>query len=572
MRRCETVTGAPPTHAARVPGGVVTDVATVSSRSAQIVAYGAVVLLTIWSLAIRVGPLAGPDGALSTDEARLGLASDGVLATGLPFLPSGRLYLRGLLTTYAIAPSFALFGRHDWSARLPSAIAGALLVPLAFVFGRRLGGTAGGLAAALLVAVADPLVEWSQQAWPPSIFLLAFVAACYAAYRGFGEDAPRWQPVAAGLFGLALLAYEFALLLPLALGPYLLARLARGDRGWWQGRPTVAAAAIAALFGGMFVLFGLALRSGTLAGADAEFRHYLTPGIRLDGTRFYLRYVWGAYLPLLSVVALALPWTFGRDANGSGPRRAPGLILLLLGAAVVVPAFVIQRKWEAHYGLAALPLLGLAAAQAAGALGAFLRRRFDGRGRTARRDAAPGDGPGRGLALRVGPLLAVGALFAALAVAVRADVRDAFVPARPPASGVPWPGATDPPWEIELRALGWMPGDLVFAEGPLVTQFYLGAADFYVQPDGYERYARQDGSVVRSLYTNAVLLKEAGDFERLVARPYAGRVLWVVGKDDRLPRLTRQMDPAVWTFLQERSGVERPTRTGWWLMRVELPA
>ncbi len=47
-------------------------------------------------------------------------------------------------------------------------------------------------------------------------------------------------------------------------------------------------------------------------------------------------------------------------------------------------------------------------------------------------------------------------------------------------------------------------------------------------------------------------------------------MLWVVGKDDRLPRLTRQMNPAVWAYLQERSGVTRPTRTGWWLMRLEL--
>ena len=123
---------------------------------------------------------------------------------------------------------------------------------------------------------------------------------------------------------------------------------------------------------------------------------------------------------------------------------------------------------------------------------------------------------------------------------------------------------------VALRALGWRPGDLLFAEGPLVTQFYLGAADFYVQPDGYERYARPDGPLARSLYTNAVLLKAPGDFERLVAGPYAGRVLWVVGKDDRLPRLTRQMDPAVWAYLQERAGATRPTRTGWWLMRVEL--
>jgi hypothetical protein len=159
-------------------------------------------------------------------------------------------------------------------------------------------------------------------------------------------------------------------------------------------------------------------------------------------------------------------------------------------------------------------------------------------------------------------VLAGGALCAATLLSVRGDIRGLLAPLPQTPAG--------PTWLDELRTLGWRPGDLLFAEGPLVTQFYLGVADFYVQPDGYERYARPDGSLARSLYTNAVLLKAPGDFERLVARPYAGRVLWVVGKDDRLPRLTRQMEPAVWAYLQERSGVTRPTRAGWWLMRVEL--
>ena len=130
-----------------------------------------------------------------------------------------------------------------------------------------------------------------------------------------------------------------------------------------------------------------------------------------------------------------------------------------------------------------------------------------------------------------------------------------------------------PTWLDDLRAQGWRPDDsnaLVLAEAPLVTQVYLGRADFYVHPEGFERYAYQDGPVARSLYTPAVLLKEAGDFERFVAGPYAGRTLWVIGQDDRLPRLTRQMDPALWQRLQRASGVTRPTRD-YWIMRLELP-
>lgn len=149
----------------------------------------------------------------------------------------------------------------------------------------------------------------------------------------------------------------------------------------------------------------------------------------------------------------------------------------------------------------------------------------------------------------------------AFGLVLRADLPAALHPPTP---------SRQPTWLDDLRARGWQPDDLVLAEAPLEMQWYLGRADFYVQPDGFERYARQDGPVLRSLYTNAVLLKNAGDFERLVAGPHAGRTLWIVGEDDRLPRLMRGLDPALWSRLQRAAGVARPTR-GWWILRVTLP-
>src|SRR5688572_25394695 len=158
----------------------------------------AVLLLTVLALGARLNGLDWRDGDLSTDEARLALAAKGVIATGLPILPSDRLYTRGLVTIYATAPSLALFGIHDWSARLPSIVAGALLVPAVFLLAQSVAGTVPALAAAFFVVVAAPLVAWSRQAWRPATFLLLFTLTAYAAYRGFGRDEPRWQ-VLAGL-------------------------------------------------------------------------------------------------------------------------------------------------------------------------------------------------------------------------------------------------------------------------------------------------------------------------------------------------------------------------------------
>jgi 4-amino-4-deoxy-L-arabinose transferase-like glycosyltransferase len=500
-----------------------------------------VVLLTGLAFVIRYQGLDRRDGGLSTDEARLALAAQGVLTTGLPFLPSDRIYTRGLVTIYAMAPSIAAFGLHDWSARLPSVIAGALLVPAMFLLGRAVAGTVPGLAVAAFVALAEPLVDWSRQAWPPATFLLLFSLAAYASYRGFARDEPRWQPLAALGFLATLLAYELAMLLPLGLTLYLAGRLLRRDVGWWRGRWTLAALAIGALALGLLLVLGLALRSGSLAGSDAEFRHYFTPSLAPSGLRYYVQTLWGRYLALLVLLVAGIVWC--RLAR----RRLPpglGFVLALLAAALIVPLFIIQGKQEQQYGLAVVPLLGLTAAWGLAALS----------GGVGSRQSAVGRYSFELVCWSVGLLVGFG-------LVLRGDAASALHPPTPSHAST---------WIDDLRAQGWQPTDLTFAEAPLVQQLYFGRADFYVQPDGFERYAHQDGDLIVSLYTNAVLLKQAGDFERLVNSPYAGRTLWIVGHDDRLPRLTRQMDAALWQRLEAASGVTRPTR-GWWIMRVRLP-
>src|SRR3954469_10005792 len=111
----------------------------------------AVLLLSVLALAVRLNGLDWRDGYLSTDEARLTLAAKGVLATGLPILPSDRLYTRGLVTIYATAPSIALFGVHDWSARLPGIVAGVLLVPAVFLLAQAVAGSGPAILAGVFV-------------------------------------------------------------------------------------------------------------------------------------------------------------------------------------------------------------------------------------------------------------------------------------------------------------------------------------------------------------------------------------------------------------------------------------
>jgi mannosyltransferase len=74
---------------------------------------------------------------------------------------------------YALLHAWVLaFGWTPFVLRLPSALAGAALVPVVFSLGRRAGGSTVGLVACLLVAVSPPLVVWAQQARGYSIGVL----------------------------------------------------------------------------------------------------------------------------------------------------------------------------------------------------------------------------------------------------------------------------------------------------------------------------------------------------------------------------------------------------------------
>lgn len=71
-------------------------------------------------------------------------------------------YGRGGLFTWLVAGSFAVFGDSLVAARLPSVVAGTLLVAAVFVWVRRESSEAAAVAAAGLCAIAPELIGWSQ--------------------------------------------------------------------------------------------------------------------------------------------------------------------------------------------------------------------------------------------------------------------------------------------------------------------------------------------------------------------------------------------------------------------------
>jgi hypothetical protein len=380
----------------------------------------------------------------------------------------------------------------------------------------------------------------------PSVFLLLFTLSAYACYRGFVEHQPRWQLIGAVCFCLAVLTYEFAVLLPGALALYLGLGLLRGDRGWFRGRPTMLALGLfafgLALFGGL----AMALRLGTLAGPLGEARGYFMPDLGLSGATFYLQMLLSRYWVLVAVGLLGLPLV---------ARTQPAGVCylgILLALTFLVPSFVLQNKLDVKYGLAMLPLVGVLAAA----------------GTVALTEVA-----GRRLGVRDGPRTALPglALLAVLALGLSGNPL------------IPVPKFREPPgptWLQALRQEGLRSTDLVLSEGPERALFYLGRVDYHVYAGlefrqaseaGYARYSYQAPDAVRSIYTNSGLLARGGDFERLVEQPNRGRTLWVIGGEDRLQRQMELMDPDLWPSLVRSARRKLETKDGWIMLKVTLP-
>jgi hypothetical protein len=149
------------------------------------------------ALVLVIGSFEARRPGYSVDEEFTEFAVRGIRAHGLPILPSGLLYDRGLAYSYASAVA---------NGRVISLICGALVVVLTFLAVRRHVATAAASLAAILVATSVPFWATATTARFYAPFLLLFLAAL-ASYGTVG-----------GLFAIAFLArltHELAFLLVL---------------------------------------------------------------------------------------------------------------------------------------------------------------------------------------------------------------------------------------------------------------------------------------------------------------------------------------------------------------------
>lgn len=120
---------------------------------------------------------------LHGDEETMGLAVKGIIETGTPVLPSGMYYGRGIAHTFLMTASAMTFGLSEWSLRLPSAIAGVLMVVAAYFLGRRFLPARWTLLFAGIVAFSPSLIAISQTARMYVFFVLLMMVFATLIFR-----------------------------------------------------------------------------------------------------------------------------------------------------------------------------------------------------------------------------------------------------------------------------------------------------------------------------------------------------------------------------------------------------
>ena len=268
------------------------------------------VAAVVAALVLAVGYFQIGRPGYSVDEEFTELAVRGIRAHGVPTLPSGLLYDRGLAYSYASALS---------DGRLVSLLSGGAIVLLTFALVRRHTDESTALLAAILVTTSIPF--WATAT--TARFYAPFLAVCLAALIVL--DRPG---VLVAVAFLARLLHELGFLI--ALVPFVCMLVARGSRRQWL-LSTVAAATGLVL--GQLLLFGLhALEPSS---GDTMVRRFFLwqvvnlferPGdrqfgialaIALVGTVIAPRRAWWWLVGGLSVATMILAFSIARASNGA---------------------------------------------------------------------------------------------------------------------------------------------------------------------------------------------------------------------------------------------------------------
>lgn len=293
-----------------------------------------------WNVVLAVAALAAawaavPDlfrSGYSPDEEFTLFAVRGIQAQGLPLLPSGLLYDRGLLYSFA-AWAASLTGLDILpAARLVSAGAGLGLLTLVAIELRRIATPAFATLATCLVALSMPFWVSATTARFYTPFMLAYLVALVLCAR----HTLTWRGLLALAVASACARWSHELAFTLAGVPVLAGLAAAPERRMpWMWR---ALAVVAGLLGAQAVIFAVHAMAPSTNGDVMVKRFFLWQVLNLfEHPPLDLARGWPIAAAAGGAVAVALAVARARVDAWSGGLIAVGGVAAALGQLAVAP-------------------------------------------------------------------------------------------------------------------------------------------------------------------------------------------------------------------------------------------
>lgn len=492
--------------------------------------------------------------SLYVDEFTTLWAAKQVQAQGVPVMPSGVLYTRGLLASYIEALFLTVGGFSYLVGRLPSLFFGLATILITFAIGRRdwprLGWAVGWLAAVGLALLPEAIL-WSGRARFYAQLQWFALLTVWAAFRAISQQEsqtraaaenwrahlrnPVWQfPI---FFTLALFSQEETLLLYPAT---LLAAFLWQGRAYFTNRAHMLSHLICLVMIGVRFAIEILGQPGYFETIQAE-RPYV-------GWVFDLRGAWQIYAPLL-VAPERLPWTIGgavavvvaliasqraqwRLHELARDHQATIFYALHFAAVLAAIFLFVGTSWrDPRYLFIIQPLWLLLGA-------AGLVWLLD-------RGLAWAGNPGRFAGVGGVTLLVGGLLWA-------------------PAQGVLTQQVEGYDLALARLAEARQPGDRVLSPQPPACALVLGQCDYYAVQRGYEEYVIARNGVLIDRWTGSPLLHQTAHLVELL---HADAPVWFV--IDSLRLATRYEADFVatvidqFTLVAEERGVLVLRAAGW---------
>jgi len=482
-----------------------------------------------WSTALLVGlvvvllfaglgstPLTDRDEGANAEAAREMREQRSWLTPTLNYAPR---FAKPALVYWLMAGGYALLGVGELAARLPSAVAVALLILLQYTFARWALGPVAATRAALILLLAGEIVVLGRMALTDATLLLGTTAAGYAFFRAHHGPPPRdrWYMAmyAAMAFG-TLVKGPVGVLVP-AVGILAYLAVAGGGRRVLREARLPWGAALFLLLAGPWYAAMLWQHGGLyLARAQGEtlgrvFRTVTGPG----GTVLF-------YLPVLLLGlfpwSAMLPATLVRTLRGARTRAAGGTggAVAVFAATWVVTVLVLFSLFQSRLPHYVAPLFPPAALL----LGGAWPERVGGGSRVLLAVLGGVVGAGAGAAVLLG-----GAVNRALAAAYPAD----------PTAGLPFSVLAVGVLAAAAGAAGWLAdGRRLFLALATVTALLFAVALHVAWPAFSARFVAPAGDLAARLGPASRPCDDVvvmGPYRPSLVL-YAGRPLIFVGREE----------------------------------------